>query len=96
MIKKCHACGAPWDGEGTPGFKAVCESCSAFLHSCKNCRLHDPTAHNECLSSTTEYVADREGPNWCDEFDFKTTGKEPKAPGEGKDAWDRLFNGGDS
>lgn len=93
-MKKCHSCEIPWDGEGTPGFKITCEGCGAYLHSCKNCRLHDPTAHNECFSPTSEWVADREGPNWCDEFEFrKADPKEMKKDSRSaKDAWDRLFD----
>lgn len=92
-MKKCHSCGAPWEGDGSPAFKASCESCAAYLHSCKNCRLHDPGFHNQCISRTTEQVQDREGPNWCEEFDFKVARSGPKE-GEheaGKDAWDELF-----
>ena len=91
-MKACNACQTPWQGEGSPKFKEACESCSAYLHSCKNCRLHDPGAHNQCLSPTTEWVADREGLNYCEEFDFKAgpgdRGSEEKTA-EGD--WDRLF-----
>lgn len=94
MIRKCHSCESPWEGEGRPGFKATCESCGAFLHSCKNCRLHDPTAHNQCLSPTTDAVSDREGLNWCDEFDFRASDgpKGETDPDAAKNAWDNLFD----
>jgi hypothetical protein len=90
-MKRCHKCGTPWEGEGSPGFKATCASCLSYLHSCKNCRLHDPSAHNECLSPTTEHVADREGPNYCDEFDFKSAEAKADEGKSAEDAWDRLF-----
>ena len=93
-MKRCHSCGTPWEGKDRPLFKATCDSCHAWLHSCKNCRLHDPTAHNQCLSSTTEPVSDREWQNYCDEFDFKDSsggGAEAGEADKAKKAWDDLF-----
>ena len=92
-MRKCHNCGTPWEKEGRPAFKAVCDTCSYYIHSCKNCRLHDPFAHNQCISSTTEVVSDREGANYCDEFDFKVAGGDDRSAEEkkAKDAWDQMF-----
>ena len=68
----CHKCGAPWESEKRqPGFKEVCEKCSAYLHCCKNCRFHVPTAPNQCYIPNTDHVADRKGLNFCEEFDFR-------------------------
>lgn len=55
----------------TPGVKEVCDACNGYLHCCKNCRHHDVHAHNQCLIPTTDWVGAREGPNFCDEFDFR-------------------------
>ena len=72
-MKRCHRCQTPWVSEATktPGVKESCESCSAYLHCCLNCRFYLPSAHNECYIGTTEWVGDKEGANFCDEFEFK-------------------------
>ena len=69
----CHKCGAPWESDKRqPGFKETCTGCSAYLHCCKNCRFHTPSAHNQCYIPNTEYVADRKGLNFCEEFEFRS------------------------
>lgn len=72
---RCFACNADVGlraGERV-GFRDTCTGCSADLHACRNCRHHDPGAHNQCREAQTEWVADRERANRCDWF----------APGEG-------------
>lgn len=70
-MKRCHKCGAEWRSEKRqPGVKEFCSACTAYLHCCKNCRFHDPNAHNQCRIPTTEWVGDRAGANFCDEFEF--------------------------
>ena len=71
-MKCCHRCGHPWDtGKERPGPKDFCESCSAYLHCCLNCRFHDPSLHNACAIPTTDWVGDKAGANFCDEFVFR-------------------------
>ena len=78
-----------------PGFNDVCEDCHSYWHCCVNCALHSPGTHNDCRSSTTEPVADREGTNYCEEFIFRNPDDQPepvddkKSP---KQAWDDLFS----
>ena len=85
----CPRCGA--SAEAPIGFRATCTSCHAYLHACVNCLLYSPSAHNHCLSATTEYVRDVEAGNFCEEFDPAA----PKKPGQAQDApksrFDRLF-----
>ncbi len=50
------------------GFRDACESCSADLHVCKNCRHHDTAAYNECREPNAERVSDRERANRCAYF----------------------------
>jgi hypothetical protein len=70
-MKRCHQCGREWISDRKrPGFKEYCEACSAYLHCCLNCRFHDRTAHNQCFIPTTDWVADKAGPNFCDDFEF--------------------------
>jgi len=61
-----------------PGVKEFCAKCSAYLHCCLNCRFRDPALHNECAIPNTEWVGDRKGANFCDEFEFADT-----SPGTG-------------
>jgi hypothetical protein len=51
----------------TVGFKASCEKCGVFLHSCVQCALWDRGSMH-CRSLTTEHVGDREGLNFCEEY----------------------------
>ncbi|HET9870946.1 MAG TPA: hypothetical protein VFR02_10690 [bacterium] len=93
-MKLCHACKTPWDGApGTqPGRNETCSRCGADLHVCLNCRLYDPACANECRSSTTERVRDKDKRNFCDEFELAA-----RAPGgsdpleDRKKKWDDLF-----
>jgi len=69
----------------------------AYLHSCMNCRFYEEHAHNNCYIPTTDWVADKEGPNFCDEFEFADADQNPqKTAGkdQARDAFTSLF--GDS
>ncbi len=98
-MKACHACGEPWEGSpgSQPGKNETCPKCDADLHTCLNCRHHDPACHNECKSSTAERVKDKDRHNSCDEFQFadKTPGKGGAPGGASKDdmeaKWKQLF-----
>jgi hypothetical protein len=97
-MKRCHQCGAVWDGKGKkqPGPKDICDKCSAYLHCCLNCRYYDPSAHNQCYIPTTEWVGDKAGGNFCDEFEFadRTAEKGNADAGhEARNALDSLFGG---
>lgn len=98
-MKRCHKCGTPWVSEKRqPGVKEYCDKCSAYLHCCLNCRFHDRSVHNQCRIGTTDWVADREGANFCDEFEFKDAEAEKKDAGKkekAKDAIDELFGDSD-
>ncbi|MFA7691783.1 MAG: hypothetical protein GX117_03515 [Candidatus Hydrogenedentes bacterium] len=73
-IYSCHKCGNEWSGKSTaqPGFKESCSRCGAYLHCCLNCSFHRKNAHNQCYIPGTEYVADRKGLNFCEEFKFRS------------------------
>jgi hypothetical protein len=96
-MKKCHACGAVWDGSpGTPpGRNETCASCGADLHVCLNCKLYDPSASRQCSSSTTEAVKDKQKRNFCDEFEFTSQAGGRGSQGENKvdmeGKWKDLF-----
>lgn len=69
-MKTCWKCGWEWPETRQPAFKETCPNCTAYLHVCKNCRLYDPKAHNNCISATTEWIPDKEDHNFCEEFMF--------------------------
>jgi hypothetical protein len=83
----CHSCGTTV--EDAVGFRDACPKCSAYLHCCLNCRLYSPSAHNHCLSPTTEPVRDIAGANFCEEFEFVARKKE-EAP-QARKRFDQLF-----
>jgi hypothetical protein len=67
---KCWKCGTdlPDPPMGKLPFRALCDRCSAWLHCCKNCRNYHPGLPNDCAVPGTEYIADREAVNFCEEF----------------------------
>lgn len=85
----CHACGAEYTDK--VGFRDTCPSCKAYLHCCVNCRLYSPSAHNHCLSPTTDYVRDVEGANFCEEFDFTSRARADEVKKAAKSKFDQLF-----
>ena len=95
--KNCHKCRTDWEpGERLqPAFKETCVRCNAYLHCCKNCRHRRPSMHNQCYIPNTEWVGDRAGANFCEEFEFATTdpaAAETTPAGEGaRAALDALF-----
>lgn len=63
----CVFCGR--ENEAPRGaFRALCEGCGRYLHSCLQCRLYNASSCR-CSSSTTEEPGDREHCNFCEEFE---------------------------
>jgi hypothetical protein len=50
------------------GRRDTCPRCGVDLHSCRQCRFHDPRAYNECREPQAERVLDKERGNICDYF----------------------------
>jgi hypothetical protein len=78
-----------------PGFKEYCETCSAYLHCCKNCRFYNPSSHNGCVIHTTDHVGDPTGLNFCEEFEWAEPGEDGSqgTQSEATSALDELFGG---
>ena len=85
----CHQCGTVIADK--VGVRDTCPTCHAFLHCCLNCRLYSASAHNHCLSSTTEYVRDVAAGNFCEEFDFTSNKKAGEQSQQAKSKFDQLF-----
>ena len=87
----CHNCGREWVSEKRqPGFKEYCDGCDAYLHCCLNCRFHQPGRHNECQIPNTDWVGDRAGANFCEQFEFKTGGPGGPDTADTRQARDKL------
>lgn len=73
----------------------TCPNCSAYLHSCRNCRFWSPSAHNQCTENQGEFIRDREGANFCNWFQFRVMGEDTSAStNAAKAKLDALFGGG--
>lgn len=87
---KCWKCSADLpDPPGSLSFRATCDKCMAWLHCCKNCKNYKPGQPNDCLIPGTEYIADREASNFCDEFVL--LGQAPQKGPSRSDVERRLF-----
>ena len=94
-MRRCHRCGTAWDSEKrVPGVKEFCEKCSGYLHCCLNCKHHNPAYHNQCAIPNTDWVGDKAGTNFCDEFEFmdaQAAAKDDVKIASAKNALDDLF-----
>jgi hypothetical protein len=66
----CWKCGAVLSdpAQGKLPFRATCDKCFAWLHCCRNCKHYKPGMPNDCRVPGTEYIADREAFNFCEEY----------------------------
>jgi len=74
----CYKCGAQLPAPPIGGkidFRAACEKCFADLHCCKNCKFYFPGKPNDCLVPGTDFIADREKNNYCEEFSLQAAKK---------------------
>lgn len=88
---KCPKCGK--NHEDYPAnripFRAVCDRCLAYLHSCKNCKFYQPGLPNDCRVPETDPIADREASNLCEEFSLLLS---PPKTSSDNDAAKKKFN----
>lgn len=77
---KCAGCSTDVEiGSGERvGFRDTCPGCAADLHTCLQCRHHDPAAYNGCREPGAERVSDAERANRCEWFAPRID-----SPGEG-------------
>jgi len=86
----CWKCGAPIEFPlGKVSFRAVCETCHAWQHCCRNCVNYRPGLPNDCAIPGTDYIADRELNNYCEEYVL--LGKAPAASADPDSVSKRLF-----
>ena len=89
----CWKCGTELEDppSGKLPFRATCDHCTSWLHCCKNCNYYQPGLSNDCKMPGTEYVADREGSNFCEEFQLKGEAPGEERSQEKKDKFKDLF-----
>jgi hypothetical protein len=92
MTARCHRCGTTVQAERV-GVRDVCPSCTAFLHSCRNCDHYAVGLHNDCREPTAERVVDKEAGNFCDHFRPAAPPASPAAdsPAAARARLDALF-----
>jgi hypothetical protein len=75
MAYYCHSCRNEQIFDVKVGIKVgrrdSCPHCGADLHCCKNCRLWDPSIHNQCREPEAAFIRERDEGNFCTHFDFK-------------------------
>jgi hypothetical protein len=88
---KCWKCGTEIQGldEKRISFRAICDKCTAWLHCCKNCKNYKPGLPNDCAIPDTEYIADREASNFCE--DFELLGSGPNKTADPNEVARKLF-----
>jgi hypothetical protein len=92
MIMTCAACGVEVELPEKVGFRDICTSCDAWLHSCVNCGLW---VNSLCTEPSAERIRDPEGMNYCDWFRVRTqdaarSTQEERASG-GKEAAEEMW-----
>ncbi len=98
-MPRCWSCGA---GLSYPRYSMVpreedCPGCGKDLHSCRNCRHHDPGVNNQCREPDAEWVTDRERANFCERFQLAEEPVARPGPDRGSEArlkLDDLFRKG--
>lgn len=68
-MRACAACNAPIDSVRVAR-EAECKKCGAELHSCVNCRFHDPQGWKRCREPQAEPPRDSDRANFCDYFEL--------------------------
>ncbi len=88
----CWKCGKDTgEKEGIKlSFRAECPSCGADLHTCRQCKYYKPGLPNDCMVPGTDYVADREKMNYCEEFKGCSPSSRSSGPAR-EDIEKRLF-----
>ncbi len=68
----CWKCGTSLNvSEKKLPFRSMCDHCGSWQHVCVNCQHYYSGMPNDCSIPDTEFVADREKANFCEEFSLK-------------------------
>lgn len=92
---QCYKCEEELVFDVKIGRLDTCPNCNAYLHSCRNCRYWNVSAHNQCTENQGEFIRDREAGNFCNWFAFRVVGEDNTAElNAAKSKLDALFGGG--
>jgi hypothetical protein len=97
----CRGCRADLGARERIGRRDTCPQCGVDLHSCRQCRFHDPRAYNECSEPQAERVLDKDRGNFCEYFACvdaaagsgggAAAGRAASATGNAREDLERLF-----
>ena len=95
-MPRCWSCGTglPYARYATVPREEDCPHCGTDLHSCRNCRHHDPSVNNQCREPDAEWVTDRERANFCERFQLaedRVVRPESGRSGEARRKLDDMF-----
>ncbi len=85
----CKHCGTKVSVEKVH-FSTECEKCNCWLHSCLQCNLWNADSET-CKSMTTDSIRDREGKNFCDEWQPSEQPQTKQTSSNAQDKFDSLF-----
>jgi hypothetical protein len=70
---QCVFCGGTLEllDHTQPGRTEACEHCQKDLHCCRQCRFYDRHVRQSCHEPRAEFVANKEGGNFCTWFEFQ-------------------------
>jgi len=87
-MPRCARCGGAYQLVERARAGDLCPSCGGPVCACINCKLYHPGAYNDCSSTTTDPVHDKERVNHCDEF---IPAEKPVPRRSRASSWDDLF-----
>ena len=89
-MQKCWNCAGELNlPQGRVAFRALCDGCGAWIHTCAACSHYHPGAPNSCRIPNTDPITDREKANYCEEFALANESVH-RSPSIG-DVTERLF-----
>jgi len=85
----CAGCRTVVEQPDRVGFRDICPSCGAWLHSCVNCAF---LVDGLCVEPAAEKVRDPEGQNFCDWFrEVNADAAGERAQNGGRDAAEDMW-----
>lgn len=94
-MKRCIGCGHECTLRGIIAGTAVCDGCGADIHTCTNCRHHQPGSYRRCSHADADPPRDDDRANNCEFFEMREASD--RADGgrlsadEAKKRFDKLF-----
>jgi len=92
---RCARCGKTITSIGEVALDAVCENCSADLHTCTNCSFFNTSTRWECTKPIPARVAPKDVRNDCVFFSpavfVERTFESSSKPEDARKAFDALF-----